>query len=66
MGEGDVVVSAYNDGAVGGEVDYGAGLQFHPIHSDIIGIGKNTNQMVNHSTQVVFGFGSGRVYNGDW
>lgn len=66
MGEGNVIVSAHNDCAVDGEVDKGAWAQLHPIHPDITGIGKNTNQVIDHSTQVVFGLRAGRIYDGDW
>ena len=65
MGEGDVVVAAYDDDTVGGEVDKGVGVQLNQVHTGFVYIGENTIQMVDHPAQVPFGLGAGGVKNGD-
>ena len=65
MGEGDVVVAAYDDDTVGGEVDKGVGVQLNQVHPDLADLFQDTPEVVDHPAQVPFGFGAGGVKNGD-
>ncbi len=55
MSEGSMIVSAYYNVMVCGEVDNFIGFEFDAVDTDVINVGKEASEVINHSTKILFG-----------